>query len=150
MPTVSFSSYTQIRWHSDVQGFGAEWCFASKFVGSLFSGATSFHYYLLQHKALRDCSESERSILFYEYGSGHIIRLYLKQSQLHSWSSYTPHFINPIISPEMHAELSSPGEGGSSDLTVCQGDAEWAVLGPSCPPQSWKHKSSPSGLRGAT
>lgn len=52
-------------------------------------------------KPLGTATESERSILFCEYGSGN--QGLAKQSQLHSQSSYTLHFINPIISPEMHA-----------------------------------------------
>lgn len=73
-------------------------------------------------KPLGTVTESERFILFYEYGSGN--QALSKQSQLHWSSGYTLHFINPISSPKIHAELSSSGEGDSSDQTVCQGDAE--------------------------
>lgn len=83
---------------------------------------TRFHCDFLQHKPLGTVTGNERSILFYEYGSGNPAPS--KQSQLHCRSGYTLHFINPISNPEMHAERSSPGEGDSSDPTVCQGDAE--------------------------
>lgn len=91
-----------------------------KFEGSLFSGTTESG--CSDQSPQGTATEREKSLLFYEYGSGN--QALSKYSQLHLRKSYTLHFINPIISPQMYAELSSPEKEGSSDQRVCQGGAE--------------------------
>lgn len=90
---------------SDIQGSGEALCPSLRDPCSLVQPDSII--ICCSTEPLGTATESERSILFYEYGSGN--QALPKQSQLHLRNSYTLHFINPIIGPEMHAELSSPG-----------------------------------------